>query len=469
MRVLENIEPKKVFWYFEELCSVPHGSGDTKRISDYCVEFAKSHGFDFSQDEHNNVVIRKPASKGFEDRPTVILQGHLDMVCEKDADVDFDFSADGLNLMIDGDFVTAKGTTLGGDDGIAVAMALAILDDKNAKHPALEVLFTTDEETGMYGADGLDPSLLTGKILINADSEDEGVLTVGCAGGARAEIALPIDFTEEKETVKITVSGLIGGHSGVEIHKNRYNANKILAELLSGLPHFNLADIRGGAKDNVIPNRSECILSTDCDPRPIIEKFIKEHKNENDPNLKITVEENNGFLPVLSEENSRNAVKLVCAFPNGVQKMSEEIPNLVQTSLNLGVLKFENGKLTCTFSVRSSVNNEKTELLAELKSIAQNFGAEYSDHGHYPAWEYRKESPLRDTMVKVFEKLYGKKPVVDVIHAGLECGLFCDKIEGLDAVSFGPDMQDIHTSREKLSISSVERTYSYLCEILKEI
>lgn len=468
MRVLENLEPKKVFEYFEDLCMIPHGSGNTKQISDYCVDFAKKHGLSYTQDEWNNVIIRKNASKGYENSPTVILQGHLDMVCEKDSGVSIDFLKDGLNLSLDGDFVSAKGTTLGGDDGIAVAMALCVLDDDSILHPPIEVLFTTDEETGMYGAAGLQTSLLKGKILINIDSEDEGVLTAGCAGGARAEIKKSVHFDEIKGTKKIVISGLVGGHSGVEIHKNRYNANKLMAELLSRIPHFQLANIAGGAKDNVIPNECECTLSTDCDLDEIINDFIIDKKNSADPNLKITVTDGEESH-VTDEESSKQIVKLVCTLPNGVQTMNDQIPTLVQTSLNLGVLKIENGSLLCTFSVRSSVNSEKEGVLKELSKIAKDFGADYSDHGHYPAWEYRENSPLREIMVKTFEELYGRKPVVDVIHAGLECGFFCDKIDGLDAVSFGPDLFDIHTARERLSISSVQRTYKYLCETLKNL
>lgn len=468
MRVLENLEPKKVFEYFEDLCRVPHGSGNTKQISDYCVDFAKKHGLSYTQDELNNVIIRKNASKGYENSPTVILQGHLDMVCEKDSGISIDFLKDGLTLSLNGDFVSAKGTTLGGDDGIAVAMALSVLDSDSLLHPPIEVLFTTDEETGMYGAAGLDTSLLKGKTLINIDSEDEGILTAGCAGGARAEIKKAIQFGESKSTKKIVISGLVGGHSGVEIHKNRYNANKLMAELLGRIPHLQLADIAGGAKDNVIPNECECTLSTDCDLDAIISDFMKDKQNSADPNLKITVTDGEE-LPVIDEDTSKQIVKLICAFPNGVQKMNAQIPTLVQTSLNLGVLKIENGSLVCTFSVRSSVNSEKVEILNKLENTAKDFGADYSDHGHYPAWEYRENSPLREIMIKTFESLYGRKPAVDVIHAGLECGFFCDKIDGLDAVSFGPNLFDIHTSRERLSVSSTQRTYKFLCETLKSL
>lgn len=468
MSVLQGLEPSRVFYYFEELCKIPHGSGDTKRISDYCVEFAVSHGFSYYQDGLNNVIIRKPASKGYENHDTVILQGHLDMVCEKDADCDLDFSKDGLRLYIDGDYVSARGTTLGGDDGIAVAMALAVLEDNTLPHPALEVLFTTDEETGMYGADGLDASQLSGKILINADSENEGVLTVGCAGGARAQIKLPVAFSDKRICKKIIISGLRGGHSGVEIDKGRHNANRLMAELLSKTDNFCLASINGGAKDNAIPNRCECIICCDNDLKKIANAFIKEKFTQNDPDLKISIEDCGAF-PVLDKAASRKIVNMLCELPNGIRKMSDDIEGLVQTSLNFGIIKTNNDVLDITFSVRSSVNGEKTELLKALKTISEKYGAEYSEKGHYPAWEYKKDSVLRGTMINCYKKLYGKEPVVELIHAGLECGLFCEKIKGLDAVSFGPDMKDIHTSREKLSVSSTKRTYEYLCEILKSL
>lgn len=468
MRILENIEPKKVFEYFEDLCAVPHGSGNTKQISDYCVNFAKEHGFSYIQDGFNNVIIKKNASVGYENSPTVILQGHLDMVCEKDSTSKIDFTKDGLSLRLDGDFVSAEGTTLGGDDGIAVAMALGVLDSGNLSHPPLEVLFTTDEETGMFGAVGLDATLLKGKILLNIDSEEEGVLTVGCAGGARAEITKSLNFETPEKTERIVISGLVGGHSGVEINKNRHNANKLMAEFLNCIPNVKLAGISGGAKDNVIPNRCECSVYADCDLTEIIDTFIKDKYNSADPNLQITVTDGE-IIPVIGEEASKKIIDLICALPNGVQKMSGQIKGLVQTSLNLGVLKIENDNLYCTFSVRSSVNSEKNELLNTLKNITDSFGADFSDHGHYPAWEYRENSHLRDVMVKTFEKLYGRKPTVDVIHAGLECGIFCDKINGLDAVSFGPDLFDIHTVNERLSVSSVQRTYEFLCETLKNL
>ena len=469
MSVLEGLEPKRVFYYFEELCKIPHGSGNTKKISEYCVDFAKRQGLDCVCDEHNNVVIRKGAGAGYENHPGVIIQGHLDMVCEKEAGCDFDFSRDGLRLFTDGDYIGAHGTTLGGDDGIAIAMALAILEDKSARHPPIEALFTTDEETGMYGASGLDASLISGKILINADSENEGVLTAGCAGGARAQIELPLNFeNSEKDFYKITVSGLIGGHSGIEIDKGRLNADKLLAEFLGEVGEFNLADISGGAKDNVIPNRSECIIACEKDPAPLADKFFKSRTTANDPGLKAVIERCGGRA-VISAEDSIKIINMLNELPNGVQKMSEEIEGLVQTSLNLGIMEIKNGHFCASLSVRSSLNAEKAELLEKVRDICESYGASYSDSGHYPAWEFNRNSRLRTVMTDAFKRLYGREPVTEVIHAGLECGILCEKIQGLDAVSFGPDIKDIHTPRERLSVSSVRRSFEYLCEVLKSL
>ena len=469
MRVLENTEPKKVFSFFEDICGIPHGSGDTKKISDYCVAFAKERNLTVFQDEFNNVIIKKPATKGYENHPSVILQGHLDMVCEKLPELDFDFLSDPLNIKTDGEYVFAEGTTLGGDDGIAVAMALSILDSNDIPHPAIEAVFTTDEETGMDGAIGLDTSVLDSRMLINIDSEDEGVLTAGCAGGARAEIELPFSKTETPDKCyKIVLSGLLGGHSGVEIDKGRHNSNKLLALFLSTLPDLRLCSISGGLKDNAIPAQSECIVSASGDFRALADEFLNANFLPSDPNVSITICETEPQAAA-SLEGSKRAIDLLCALPNGIISMSEDISYLVETSLNLGILTTEDNKIHASFSVRSAKAKEKATLLEKLEKIANNFGASYSSHSHYPAWEYRKDSPLRDKMCAVFKDMYGKEAEVVIIHAGLECGLFGDKIDGLDAVSIGPDMQDIHTPRERLSIASTKRTYEYLCEILKNL
>lgn len=468
--MLEMLNPQKVFAIFEELCAIPHGSGNMKAIADYCVDFAKRVGLSCSRDSLHNVIIKKPASAGYEDHPTVILQGHLDMVCEKDADCDIDFLTDSLSLSTDGEWVWAEGTTLGGDDGIAVAMTLAILSDDTLPHPPIEALFTVDEETGMYGAEGLDPSALQGRILINIDSEEEGVLTAGCAGGARAEISLPLDREPlDKPCVTVAVEGLRGGHSGAEIDKGRLNADKVLCGLLNRLSGLRIVDLHGGLKDNAIPAAAECTLYCEGDLDREISQYIESVSVDTDPDLAITLCDAGIFKTALSAESSKKAAELIDALPNGIIAMSEDIKGLPETSLNLGILYIKDDVVSASFAVRSSKNAEKLALLDRLCEIAKQFGADFSTHGHYPAWEFSKESRLRDTMAEVFEKTYGHAPIISVIHAGLECGLLSDKLPGLDAVSFGPDMQDIHTPRERLSVASTERTFRYLCEILKNL
>ena len=470
MGILDGLKPERVMHYFEEICAIPHGSGNTGMISDYCVNVAKQLGLAVSKDNYNNVIIRKPASKGYESHATVILQGHLDMVCEKEADCPIDFEKDCLSLKVDGDFVYADGTTLGGDDGIAIAMVLAILEDNTVTHPPLEALFTTDEETGMYGAEGLDTSVLCGKTLINIDSEEEGILTVGCAGGARVDIKIPLAKGEtDMPCYRVSLGGLKGGHSGAEIDKGRLNSNITMGRFLKSLPfNYIIGDICGGLKDNAIPRSTEAVIFCDGDIKSAADKFVAQSKVETDPELRVTVESISGTA-CFDTESSKKITDFLCEVPNGIQTMSADIEGLVQTSLNMGVLKVEDEKLCMTIAARSSVNAEKYELLEKLEKLTAKFGGTYSSHAHYPAWEYRKVSPLRDTMVEVYEKLYSKTPKVEAIHAGLECGLFSDKIDGLDAVSFGPNLYDIHTTRERMSVKSVGRTYQYLLEVLKAL
>ncbi len=470
MRKLQKLEPQKVFAFFEDLCAIPHGSGNTKEISDYCKNYAKKRGLFCIQDEHNNIIIKKDATEGYEDRPAVILQGHLDMVCEKDADCEINFETDGLDIYVDGDYIKARGTTLGGDDGIAVAMALAILDSDTLSHPALEVLFTTDEETGMYGAEGLDASLLSAKRLINIDTESEGIFTVGCAGGARAELSLSLPLLPlDKDCVTVTVKGLLGGHSGTEIDKGRQNANIILAKFLGTISSFRLVSINGGLKDNAITARSECVLYCENLTQEFADEFANSIRVDTDSGLEIIISNAGKCSFAADEATSKKAVEFLLALPNGVQNMSHDIEGLVETSLNLGILKTEDSKICASFAVRSSVGTEKTALLSKLEKTAKEFGAEYSSHGHYPAWEYKKDSPLRDCMLKTYKEFYGGEPVVEIIHAGLECGLFSEKIEDLDTVSIGCNVDYIHTPREQLSISSAERTFRFLCKTLENL
>ena len=475
---LAGLQPENVFGYFEEICAIPHGSGNTKMISDYLVSFAKDHEIRYIQDSLNNVIFFQEGTEGYEDHAPVVLQGHMDMVCEKDEDCPINMDTDGLDIAHDGTCVYAKGTTLGGDNGIAVAYALALLADKSIPHPPVEVIITVDEETGMFGAAGIDLSMLKGRTLINLDSEDEGIFTVSCAGGARGTIKLPLERRAVYgPCVKLTVEGLQGGHSGVEIHKNRTNANKVMGELLSRVQKLMpvcITSLQGGAKDNAIPRSCTVTLvalgmyiERINEVTAQLEKEIREQFDE--PEVKIYGDDVDALGGnALTTECSSKVIALLCAAPNGVQAWSEDIEGLVQTSLNLGVVRMEE-ELSMTFAVRSSVNKEKRELLDKLKALAEFYGGSYSEVGDYPAWEYKKDSHLRDTMVSIFEKMFDRKPEVVAIHAGLECGLLSEKLPGLDCVSIGPDMHDIHTSREKLEIDSTRRTWEFLLEVLKAL
>ena len=475
---LAGLAPESVFAYFEKLCSIPHCSGNTKLISDYLVSFAKEQGIEYLQDDANNVILFGAGTCGYEDRPPVILQGHMDMVCEKDADCAIDMDTQGLDVTHDGEYVYAKGTTLGGDNGIAVAYALALLADKTIPHPPLEVIVTVDEEIGMLGADVLDVSMLKGRTMINLDSEEEGIFTVSCAGGATATITMPAQRRAVYgPCVRLTVEGLQGGHSGVEIHKNRANANKVMGELLGRVQQVMpvcLTAFSGGAKDNAIPRSCQATLvMLGMHPErlnDIIQQLQDEIRQQYDEPEAVIRGENVDALGgnALPTEVTSKVIALLCAAPNGVQKMSKDIAGLVQTSLNMGIANLDEN-FTMTFSVRSSVNAEKVELLQKLQELAAFYDAEYSQMGDYPAWEYRTESPLRDIMVTVYRQMFEKEPEVVAIHAGLECGLLGEKLPGLDCVSIGPEMHDIHTSRERLGIASTKRTWEYLLEVLKAL
>ncbi|MDD6484243.1 MAG: aminoacyl-histidine dipeptidase [Clostridiales bacterium] len=469
MQVLNNLKPQKVFEFFEEISRIPRGSGNTDKISEYCVEFAKKRGLWVKRDEFNNVIIKKPASKGYEDAPAVVLQGHLDMVCI--AEGDFDFENKPIPLVTDGEWVWAEKTTLGGDDGVAIAMGLAILDSDRAEHPKLEVLFTSDEETGMDGAAGLDASVLEGNKIINIDSEDEGIITVGCAGGIRVFGTLKLKRESlDEEGVRINISGLLGGHSGVEINAGRINALKAMAELLSEIK-VQIADIQGGARDNAIPALATAIVYAE-DTEAVfaaakkLEAKLREEYAETDGNICIEcLGEKIGY--VYSREDTDRIISILKEAPDGVQSMSKSIEGLVQTSSNLGVAKVENDSLNMVFLIRSSVNREKDELCEKIAGIIENNGGITELSGGYGAWEYRENSPLRDTAVRVFSDMYGYAPRLETIHAGLECGILAGKIEDMDCISIGPDLKDIHTPKERMNVKSVERVYNYVLEILK--
>ena len=477
MRISENIEPKNVMAYFEDICSIPHGSYDTKAISDYCVNFAKEHNFTYYQDDHNNVIIICPATEGYENSPAVIIQGHLDMVCEKEHDYDFDFKTDSLRLKIDGDYISADGTTLGGDDGIAIAMALAVMADDSLPHPQIEAVFTVDEEVGMIGATAIDPSPLSGKMLLNIDSEEEGVLTVSCAGGARAECTVPVKREKNNGNIyKIIINNLTGGHSGMEINKGRANANIVMGRLLYAISQQSdmyIAELEGGMKDNAIPTSATAVILCNDDISTIIRKYNKIFSKEypgTEPCLLFRAQFLGRYARNTLDINSTKKITsfLMCA-PNGVQKMSREIEGLVQTSLNLGILRLNDDNMCASFSLRSSLDSEKDMLVSRLKALTMLSGGEIEISGDYPAWEYKAESALRKVMTDVYKEQYGTEPKIEAIHAGLECGIFCGKISGLDCVSFGPDILDIHTTSERISISSICRVWEYLKEVLKRL
>ena len=475
---LAGLEPASVFGYFEEICAIPHGSRNTKAISDYLVDFAKEHNLRYIQDSSNNVIIFQEGTAGYEDHAPVILQGHMDMVCEKDADCPLDMAVDGLDITHDEECVFARGTTLGGDDGIAIAYALALLADKSIPHPPLEVIITVDEEIGMLGAAAIDLSELNGRTLINLDSEEEGVFTVSCAGGATATINLPVERRAVYgPCIRLTVDGLQGGHSGAEIHKNRANANKIMGEFMSRIQQLMplcLTAFSGGSKDNAIPRSCQATMVAMGINLERINEIAETLQSEvraqyDEPEATVQAFDVDALGGnALTTECTAKVIGLLCATPNGVQAMSQEMPELVQTSLNLGIAKLGTA-MSMTFSVRSSVNNEKQDLLSRLAELAKFYDASYSQMGEYPAWEYKQDSRLRELMVETYTRMFGKEPLVLAIHAGLECGLLGDKLPGLDCVSIGPQMHDIHTSRERLEIESTKRTWEFLLEILKAL
>ena len=479
MGSISHLEPKAVFGYFEEICRIPHGSGNVKQISDYLVEFAKKNNLEYAQDEALNVIIKKPASEGFEDVPAVIIQGHMDMVAVKKPDCKIDMKTEGLEPVTDGKFVWAEGTSLGGDDGIAVAYAMAILASDEIKHPALEVIITTDEEVGMDGAIALDASGLNGRRMLNIDSEVEGDLLVSCAGGMRVSCHLPIK--KEKKTgliYRLTIDGLQGGHSGVEIHKERGNANCILGRILYELERVTDVQVisaNGGLADNAIPRSAvlECMISEEFKENFVatvieLETALKQELLTKDKDVFVEIKALGiDEAEVLDKSSTLKMAYLLMSVPNGVCAYSADIEGLVQTSLNLGILKMQEEELLLQFAVRSSVESEKKMLGQKLEAVTQLVGGYTVISGDYPGWAYKEDSYLREHMKKIYAKMYEKDLKIVAIHAGLECGIFSGKLSGLDCVSFGPNLYDIHTTEERMEVASVQRTWEFILEVLK--
>ena len=481
MRILENLEPQDVFYYFEEICKIPHGSGNTGQISDYLKAFADEHGLYCRQDELNNIIMIKEASKGYEDHEPVLLQGHMDMVAVKDADCTIDMTKDGLQLEILGDRLTAKGTSLGGDDGIAVAFALALLAGEEYRHPRIELILTVDEEVGMEGATGLTVDDLTAKRMINLDQEEENIFITGCAGGARIDIRKKTETEQIKGLLcKLKISGLQGGHSGQEINKERGNAICLMGRLLAALQEktpIYLKEVNGGTADNAIPNEvcAEIVVTewTEDIAAFMEEKFcgLKAEFAGKEDGLKceLQVGAEDALIEICNRKDSEQWIHLLNVIPHGVIANSVKMKGLVETSLNPGILNVSAVEGMVSTSVRSSNAAAKEALINQLKSLAALCDATVGIRGDYPGWDYDPDSPLREKMVTIYEEMYGVKPQIEAIHAGLECGIFQSKIPGLDCVSIGPDMQDIHTTRETLSIPSVQRVWKFLLKVLESL
>lgn len=463
---------EKALRFFEEFSKIPRGSGNTKAIADYLVAFANQRGLEVIRDSSDNVIIRKPATSGYEDHPGVIIQGHTDIVALKNPECTINMEKEGLDLYRDGDYLRARGTTLGADDGVAMAYAMAILDSDEIAHPELEAVFTSDEEVGLIGATALDVSVLRGRMLINIDSDEEGIFTAGCAGGGRIDIKLSGKAkTHIGQIYTLNIGGFKGGHSGVEIHKNRANAIKFAAEILSKLDDVRIGKMIAGSADNAIPSDAIVLFTTKSSIFEISDVInsAKEALPEGETDATFNIDMKLFSAKLYSVEDSANIISMLTEMPNGVTGMSEDIEGLVETSLNMGIISIDDKSVALTISVRSAVGEEKAKLIARVKEIAASHGASVEVRGEYPAWEYRKVSHLRDVMCSVYKDMYCKDATVVTIHAGLECGIFSEKIDGLDCVSIGPDNHDIHTPEERLSLSSFNRVYEYIINVLKKL
>lgn len=484
METLKNSKCPEVFQYFNELNQIPRCSGDEKAVSDWLVAFAEKLGLSAHQDEAMNVVIKKPGTAGYEASEPVILQGHMDMVCVKDEGSDHDFKKDPITLLVSGDKITADGTTLGADNGVAVSYGLALLASKDIPHPPMELLVTTSEETGMDGAFAVDPKTLDGRRLINIDAEEEGKLLVSCAGGVGTLLRLPV--TREKapegaKPYKLVIDGLLGGHSGMEIHKQRGNANALLGRILRDLTKegaVHVSAIHGGTKHNAIPAKAwadlvipENDLKAVQDKIETWDRIFRDELAGADEGVKVQLQKGDQAPEqIFSEDTLAGAIRILRLTPTGVLAMSMAIPGLVQTSNNLGVVVTSEEEITFESAIRSSVRSNKKAIDDQMAILAEVCGAAIEYASDYPEWEYDPDSKLREIFVTTHEELYGNKPEIEAIHAGLECGLFSEKFDGqIDLISLGPNLYDVHTPKESMSISSVEKTYEYLKKVLANL
>ena len=479
---ITDLQPKGTFRYFSDIAAIPHGSGNTAEIQSYCVNFAKAHGLRYIHDDAGNVIIFADGTSGYENSSAVILQGHLDMVCDKTPDSAVDMSKEGLKLLTDGEYVYADKTSLGGDDGIAVAYILEILASEDIAHPPIEAVFTVDEETGMYGASGLDVSELRGKMLINIDSEDEGVITVSCAGGARADCSFPVEWENTDKgavSYKLTIGGLKGGHSGIDIDKHRSNAIKLMGVILDKIYSrcsFNISSLSGGGVDNIITKSAEallCVKSDDAESfEAVADKAVSaviSELEQTEPELFILIEKTDAPEKMLSDKCTKDTVFILMHIPNGVQNRSVKVSGAVRSSLNIGTMELNESRFMLGYLVRGNDDAGKNRILDQLASMTRFFGGKMDILSEYPAWEDRGDSYLQNVMKETYEEMYGCSPKVESIHAGLECGVIGAKLEGMDMVSIGPDIENVHSYNERMNIASVQRTREYLLKVLEKL
>lgn len=482
MSEIKKLNPERVWKHFYSLTQIPRPSKKEEKVIEFMKNFGESLGLETIVDHIGNVIIRKPASPGMENRKGVVLQGHLDMVPQKNSDKVHDFEKDPIETMIDGEWVKANGTTLGADNGMGCAVAMAVLEDKSLVHGPIEALFTIDEETGMTGANHLKPGLLKGDILLNLDSEDEGELYVGCAGGVDVNVTMnypEVDMPKGFVAYKLSVTGLKGGHSGMDINIGRANSNKILFRFLTYATHFydlRIAEINGGSLRNAIPRESFAIVAISEKEASKFEgevakfeKIFKQEFSKSEPDLQMKVEKTNAPAKIMANDEMHKICKAVYACPHGVQRMSDAMPGLVETSNNLAIVKCINGKFAVHCLVRSSVDTAKEGVMYKIGGLFSLIGAEVAYEGAYPGWKPNMDSPILKTMLKTYEKLYNKTPEIKAIHAGLECGILGAAYPNWDMISFGPTIRYPHSPDERILISSVEKFWNYMVETLKNI
>lgn len=478
---LPELCPNAVFRYFADICHIPHGSGNTGALGDYCMKFAGDKGLSAYRDAAGNVMIFKDGTPGYENSAPVILQGHLDMVCDKTDTCDTDMLREGIRPVIDGAYIRADGTTLGADDGIAVAYILAVLESDSIAHPPIEALLTVDEEIGMIGASNLDASRLQGKMLINIDSEKEGILTASCAGGIRVRGEIPILYAdcEDMDVCRIAVSGLRGGHSGIDIAKGRKNGIKLLGRLLEYISRtceIRICALTGGSKENAIPSGAWADVAFQKPCRGLIEKaaaaffeIANAELHSTEPQFGVSVSDCDSYSRCADAQSTKTIIFALIQVPDGVQAMSPDIPDMVQTSMNLGIAALSDGYLILRYLIRSNAATGKQKSVERLVYFIEYFDGHVEFSSDYPAWEYRTASPLRDIMVKSYEEMYADKPEIQSIHAGLECGILASKITGLDMISFGPTLESVHTPQERMHIDSAARCWHYLIRVLTNL